>query len=168
MSNVFYRNPCELFLEQYAARTCLRVNLVIIYLTVDRIFSGEKDIDNIFEIYIKQQRLRSKKFRNLSEDEIQNRFMNLLYDIQAAGKVNKSILINQFGIECDGAHRLAMSLYLGFDEIPCRLKLGKKKYKIRSRGYDMFWYFLNKFLPVEIETILEYEKKIKKKCIALL
>lgn len=129
----------DLFLAQYRDNIYNAVDIVVKYLAIEN-FYGLNDFG--FELYKKTQILRTNK-------DWEERFKNLIKSIEF-GYDRRSFVETDLNYSIhDGAHRVALGLFHGINELSLRL-FNTNLYR---RSYSLRWFLENDYTDKEVTII---------------
>lgn len=140
----------DLFLAQFKNGIYNAVDVVVKYMAIENYYGCN---NNGFNLYNKMQRMRIK-------ENWEERFKNLINEIERNGYSDESLVETDINYSIhDGAHRLAMALFMGIKNINVRVF----NTDLHRRDYDITWFINNGFTAEEINQIQEKLNEILKK-----
>lgn len=140
----------DLFLAQYNNGEFNAIDIVVKYLAIENYYNKN---DFGFELYRKMQVKRVGEDWNKRFKELIKSFENG-FDMNSWIKTDLSYSIH------DGAHRLALALYHGYEDIPVRVF----NVNIKRRYYGIDWFRKNGFSEEEIAIINRKLEELLSKC----
>lgn len=143
-------NATDLFLGQYYNNDFNALDIVVKFLAVEN-FYGKNDFG--LELYRKMQLMR------VGEDWT-DRFINLMKSFENGIDMNSKIKTDLSYSIHDGAHRLALALYHGYDFVPLRVF----NVEVQRRYYGINWFKENNFTEEELNIISSKLNEILKMC----
>lgn len=130
-----------------------RMDIVVKYMAIESYMNGD---DNGIELYKKMQQMRLKITEEQAENEW-SKFKCLINMVQKKGYMNDSFIVCDEMLHImDGAHRLAICLYLKIFMIP--VKMSPQKFEC---DYNIEWFWKNDFKLMELKKIEDTFLKIK-------
>lgn len=140
----------DLFLAQFKDGKFNAVDVIVKYLAIENYYGKNC---NGFNLYNKMQNKRVKENWN-------DRFISLIKSVEKKGFKDDSYIETDLNYSIhDGAHRLALALYFGIDNLNVKV-FNTELYR---RDYDISWFENNDFSKEELIQIEEQLKLLIKK-----
>lgn len=140
----------DLFLAQFYNGEFNAIDIAVKFLAIENYY---KKNDFGFELYRKMQ------LKRIGEDWTE-RFINLMKSFEKGINMESRIQTDLSYSIHDGAHRLALALYHGYDELPLEVFNVEK----RRRYYGINWFKENGFSKTEIAMIIAKLNELLNKC----
>lgn len=129
----------DLFLAQYFNNYFNALDIVVKYLAIENYY-GKNDFG--FELYRKMQ------LKRVNEDWTE-RYIGLIKSFEKGIDMESMLKVDLNYSIHDGAHRLALALYHGYEEVPTRVF----NVEVQRRNYGAEWFESNDFTQEELDLI---------------
>lgn len=140
----------DLFLAQYVNNEFNAVDIAVKYLAIENYY-GKNNFG--LELYRKLQLKRIQEDWN-------ERFINLIKSFEAGINMESWLQVDLNYSIHDGAHRLALALYHGYENVPVNIF----NVEVSRRYYGFKWFYENGFTEEEIFLISEKLNELLDKC----